>query len=408
MRRVMPRILRARPVERESAGIHESHSCNQATTSSSSAAAMPRRSCAPASRKPGRARACTWSARRPRIPYHRPPLSKTFLKSAGRDAAAASRRGLVRAKRASRCTWAMRRVAIDRAARTVTLRSGAVLGWERLVLATGTRARRLPALVRARERRAAARRRRGRAAARAAAGGAAGHRARRRLHRPRSGGHRAGARQAACSVLESAPRLLSRAVSPELSAHVLATHRAAGMDIRVGVQCGACETEGTRLAAIEVDGGAQPVDLLLLGIGAVPETALAQAAGLECADGIVVDAYMQTSDEAVLAVGDCTRFPDRRAGQRAAAGVGAERQRPGAHGGRHADRRAAPARCGAVVLVGPGQPAPADGGAGACRRHGRRDTVRRPGANAGIVLAAALRRRRSCVVSNPSMRRSTT
>jgi 3-phenylpropionate/trans-cinnamate dioxygenase ferredoxin reductase subunit len=47
----------------------------------------------------------------------------------------------------------------------------------------------------------------------------------------------------------------------------------------------------------------------------VPETALAEAAGLECADGIVVDAYMQTSDERVLAVGDCTRFPDRRAGQ---------------------------------------------------------------------------------------------
>ena len=117
-------------------------------------------------------------------------------------------------------------------------------------------------------------------------------------------------------MLESAPRLLSRAVSPELSAHVLATHRAAGMDIRARrVQLATGKSDGHRLASIEVDGESLPVDLLLLGIGAVPETALAQAAGLECADGIVVDAYMQTSDAAVLAVGDCTRFPDRRAAQ---------------------------------------------------------------------------------------------
>jgi 3-phenylpropionate/trans-cinnamate dioxygenase ferredoxin reductase subunit len=47
----------------------------------------------------------------------------------------------------------------------------------------------------------------------------------------------------------------------------------------------------------------------------VPETALAQAAGIECADGIVVDGHMQTSAADVLAVGDCTRFPDRRAGR---------------------------------------------------------------------------------------------
>ena len=86
------------------------------------------------------------------------------------------------------------------------------------------------------------------------------------------------------------------------------------MDIRVGVQSGQPFIADKRLTAIEVDGNQAPIDLLLLGIGAVPEMALAQAAGLECADGIVVDAYMQTSDEAVLAVGDCTRFPDRRTG----------------------------------------------------------------------------------------------
>jgi len=116
-------------------------------------------------------------------------------------------------------------------------------------------------------------------------------------------------------VVEVAPRLLGRAVSPALSDHVLQTHRAAGMEIELGADVGSFEIEGDRLAALEVNGERQPVDLLLLGIGAVPETSLAQAAGLECADGIVVDTHMQTSDPAVLAVGDCTRFPDRRAGR---------------------------------------------------------------------------------------------
>jgi 3-phenylpropionate/trans-cinnamate dioxygenase ferredoxin reductase subunit len=247
------------------------------------------------------------------IPYHRPPLSKTFLKSP-EEAPQLHRAEAWYADAGITLHLGDPALAIDRAARTVTLRSGAVLGWERLVLATGTRARRLPALVglsnvallRAADEAAQLRSMLGAAQQVMVLGGGF-----------------IGLEVAATAlalgkqvtVLESAPRLLSRAVSPALSEHVLATHRAAGMDIRIGAKTGAWQTDGQRLAAIEVDGEALPVDLLMVGIGAVPETALAQAAGLECADGIVVDAYMQTSDEAVLAVGDCTRFPDRRAGQ---------------------------------------------------------------------------------------------
>ncbi len=73
---------------------------------------------------------------------------------------------------------------------------------------------------------------------------------------------------------------------------MLATHRAAGIDIVLGATAGGFEVEGDRLASLQVNGAQQPVDLLLLGIGAVPETALAQAAGIECADGIVVDEHM--------------------------------------------------------------------------------------------------------------------
>ncbi|VTU15534.1 Putidaredoxin reductase [Variovorax sp. SRS16] len=246
------------------------------------------------------------------LPYHRPPLSKTFLKMPD-EALQPHRAEAWYGESGITMHQGDPAVAIDREARTVTLRSGAVIGWERLVLATGTRARRLSALAGLDN-----------VALLRAADEAAQLRTMLAAAQQVTvlGGGFIGLEVAATAlglgkvvtVLESAPRLLSRAVSPTLSEHVLATHRAAGMDVRIGVQTGALQCEGTRLVTIEVDGQPQPVDLLLLGIGAVPETTLAQAAGLECADGIVVDAYMQTSDEAVLAIGDCTRFPDRRAG----------------------------------------------------------------------------------------------
>ena len=246
-------------------------------------------------------------------PYHRPPLSKAFLKSAD-EAQQPHRAADWYAASGITLHLGDAAVAVDRAARTVTLRSGAVLPWERLVFATGTRARQLPALPGGLQNvatlRAADDARRLRTWLTAA------------QHITVLGGGFIGLEVAATAralgkavrVIEVAPRLLGRAVSPELSAHVLATHRAAGIEIALGAQLGAFEIEGDRLLSIEVDGMKQPVDLLLLGIGAVPETALAEAAGLECADGIVVDAHMQTSDPNVLAAGDCTRFPGRRTG----------------------------------------------------------------------------------------------
>lgn len=245
------------------------------------------------------------------LPYQRPPLSKSFLKSP--DEATQPFRAE---------TWFQEQgiavhlgdaaVAVDRAARTVTLRSGAVLPWAQLVFATGARARHLPGLPDGLDNVALLR-----SAADAQA-------LRSRLAAATSltviGGGFIGLEVAATAramgkavtVLECAPRLLGRAVSPALSEHVLATHRAAGIEIRLGARCGEMRIDGSRLASIEVDGAAHPVDLLLVAIGAAPEAALAQTAGLSCDDGIVVDAQMRTSDPAILAVGDCTRFPDRR------------------------------------------------------------------------------------------------
>jgi 3-phenylpropionate/trans-cinnamate dioxygenase ferredoxin reductase subunit len=112
-------------------------------------------------------------------------------------------------------------------------------------------------------------------------------------------------------VLEAMPRLLSRAASPELSARVLAHHQQIGTDVSLGVQLGALEIEGDRLAAVTVDGVRCEVSQLLLGIGAVPEVSLAQAAGLAVDNGIQVDAGMASSDPDILAVGDCTSFDYR-------------------------------------------------------------------------------------------------
>lgn len=242
------------------------------------------------------------------LPYQRPPLSKAYLKNPDellqehRASAWFDEQG-VTVHRADAVT------AIDRAAATVTLRSGATLGYERLVLATGTRARRLPglpdglgnvAVVRSAQ---DAQRMR---ALLAAAGSVT----------VLGGGFigleiaaTARALGKAITVLEAAPRLLSRSVSPELAEHVLRTHRANGIDLRVGVNVGAFELAGDRLTAVTVDGTREPVELLVLGVGAVPETTLAEAAGLACGNGIVVDACMRTSDPAILAVGDCSSFP---------------------------------------------------------------------------------------------------
>ena len=247
-------------------------------------------------------------------PYHRPPLSKAFLRSADETM---QPHKAVDWYRESGITLHLNNAAtaIDRAAHTVTLRSGGVLPWSRLVLATGTRARRLVGLPDGLANIAMLR--------------AVDEACRLRTLLATAqdiivlGGGFIGLEVAATAralgktvrVIESAPRLMGRAVSPELSAYVLQAHRATGVDVSLGVQVGGFEVAGGRLISMQIDGVSVPVELLLLAIGAVPETSLAEATGLQCADGIAVDAHMQTSDADVLAIGDCTRFPDRRAGR---------------------------------------------------------------------------------------------
>jgi 3-phenylpropionate/trans-cinnamate dioxygenase ferredoxin reductase subunit len=247
------------------------------------------------------------------LPYQRPPLSKAYLK-APTEALQSFRAEAWFADAGITVHRADPAVAIDRAGRTLRLRSGAVLGYEQLVLATGTRARRLPHLHDELDNVAVLRTAADALRLRTLFG------ATQRLTVLGGGfigleiAATARALGKAVTVLESAPRLLARSVSPEIAEHVLQTHRASGIDVRLGVAVGGFEVEGTRLAALHVEGQREPVELMVLGIGAVPEHTLASDAGLACENGIVVDECMRTSDPHVLAIGDCTSFPEGHAG----------------------------------------------------------------------------------------------
>jgi len=260
----------------------------------------------------------------PMLPYQRPPLSKSFLKKAD-EVAQLHRAEAWYADAGVTVKLGEPAVAVDRERRLVRLRDGGEIGYRQLVLATGGSARLLADLPSGLGNVATLR------------SAADAHALREKMNAFDSltvvGGGFIGLEFAATgralgkrvTVVESAPRLLARAVSPELSEHVLQVHRQAGIDIHLQARIGRFEIEPPapgpgpgvpRLAAIELDGERHPVDLLLLGIGAVPETALAEAAGLDCDNGIVVDEFMITSDPAILAIGDCTSFPDIASGRR--------------------------------------------------------------------------------------------
>ncbi|MBK7532276.1 FAD-dependent oxidoreductase [Piscinibacter sp.] len=249
------------------------------------------------------------------LPYQRPPLSKAFLKDP-QQAVQAHRAEPWYAEAGITLHRGDAVVAIDRAAHTVQLRSGAQLPYAQLVLATGAVARTLPALPATLANVAALRSAADALRLRGLLGAA--------QQLTVLGGGFIGLEIAATAralgkqvtVLESAPRLLSRSVSPELAEHVLATHRASGIDLRLGVKVGDFAIVGDRLASLSVDGQAHAVELLVMGIGAAPQVQLAQDAGLACDNGIVVDELLRTSDAAILALGDCASFPEHGSGRR--------------------------------------------------------------------------------------------
>lgn len=236
-------------------------------------------------------------------PYERPPLSKALIVEPEKpwlpliaDAAE------LEEKRVERMAG-VAALAIDRAAREVTLSDGRRLGYDLLVLATGAKPRKLnlagaeaALMLRNFEDSLALR-------ARFASG----------RNIAIIGGGFIGLELAASaialgckvSVIEAAPRILGRGVPAEIAALVEKRHREAGVSFFIGAGIASMDGRGVALT----DGRVIPADCIVAGIGAIPETALAAAAGLTIDNGIAVDGRLRTSDSLIFAIGDCASFP---------------------------------------------------------------------------------------------------
>lgn len=113
----------------------------------------------------------------------------------------------------------------------------------------------------------------------------------------------------AVKVVEAVDRLMARAVTPKVSAFFADLHRGHGVELLFSTQVAALEGRDGKVQAVVTAAGAKiPADLVILGIGAAPNDALAGAAGLEVSRGIVVDSHAKTSDPAIVAAGDCTAW----------------------------------------------------------------------------------------------------
>lgn len=249
----------------------------------------------------------------PRPPYQRPPLSKAYLLGESSEAQLILRSPEVLARKRIDLKVGASVGAIDRAAKKVRLADGTEIEYAGLCLATGSRPRPLPVsgadLANVFPLRTLAD-----TQAIAACLPSVGRVV-------VIGGGFIGLEFAAVArklgkevvVLEGADRLMPRAVTPMMSAFFRALHVNHGVQIELGAAVSALVGNAGKVASVRTaDGREFPADLVLVGIGILPNTELAQQAGLECDRGIVVDSGSRTSDPTIVAAGDCTarRLPD--------------------------------------------------------------------------------------------------
>jgi 3-phenylpropionate/trans-cinnamate dioxygenase ferredoxin reductase subunit len=241
----------------------------------------------------------------PYAPYQRPPLSKAYLMGSMERSRLFLKPDAFYREAGCELILDVKATAIDRQAKTVHLSDGRKLPYDLLLLATGTRVRkvRCPGADLA------------------------------EVHYLRSiadvdalqavfqsgrklavvGGGYIGLEVAAVAikhglevtVFEALDRVMARAVSKPVSDFFEAVHRAAGVKLMLDTTVEEFEDEG-RLSGVKAGGKRYPADLALVGIGVVPNVELAAAVGLKCEDGIVVDQNCATADPAIFAAGDCT------------------------------------------------------------------------------------------------------
>jgi 3-phenylpropionate/trans-cinnamate dioxygenase ferredoxin reductase component len=249
----------------------------------------------------------------PYAPYMRPPLSKAFLLGEYKQEQLTIRQPAVFEKKEIQLNTGVKVTGIDAAAKTITLDSGEQLAYSKLVLATGSRAR-IPPIVQVT---------------------AKGVHPLRSLddtlgiaqqmpsanHLVIVGGGFIGLEMAAVAcklgkkvtVVEFAERLMARVVSPMISEYFRELHQQHGCEILLNSAVSEIITEEGQTRAVRLSNGTElKADMVVLGVGILPNQELAQDAGIECDNGILIDSNGQTSDDDIYALGDCTaqRLPD--------------------------------------------------------------------------------------------------
>lgn len=242
------------------------------------------------------------------LPYMRPPLSKAFLAREITKDALIYKAAVAYEKAGVEMRLGERVEAIDRNSKTLSLSGGETFAYDKLVIATGGRARKLPvpgaSLRNVLYLRTLAdvellqpHMRAGRRVV-IVGGGYVGLEV----------AAVAVKRGLAVTILESAPRVLARVTAPALSEFYERVHREAGVDIRTGetVSGFAAAGEEGAVGVVEcANGQSFAADFVVIGIGLVPSTELAEKAGLKVDDGIVVDEASRSSDPDIYAIGDC-------------------------------------------------------------------------------------------------------
>lgn len=245
----------------------------------------------------------------PYIPYQRPPLSKTYLLGEKSVDDILVRHADVYSKHDIEFKLGTRVEAVDRTHKTVTLQNGETLNYDKLALCVGTRVRtvslpgsELEGVHYLRNIEDADRIKQNVA---------------KNKHAVIVGGGYIGLETAAVlrklgmqvTVLEMAPRVLARVTAPEVSAFYQRVHTEEGVTIRTEIAVSGFEGDVRVSGVLCADGSRFPADMVVIGVGVIPNVELAVEAGLAVDNGILVDQFARTADPDIVAVGDCTMHP---------------------------------------------------------------------------------------------------
>jgi len=252
-------------------------------------------------------------------PYQRPPLSKGFLTGSFSEARLPLRSQAFFDEEKIEWMPSMRATHIDRAQREVELHDGTRIAYHHLALTTGARVRKLDCpgatldavhyLRDLRDARRLAQTARSARRAVVIGGGYIGLEAAASLRQ----------HGIDVTVVETESRLLARVASPWMSAFMQRVHADNGVAFEFGRKVVALQPLDDAVSVVLDDDTHLPCDLVVVGIGVIPNTELAAECGLTVAGGIVVDECARTSDPAIVAAGDCAAFvphwapPDSRA-----------------------------------------------------------------------------------------------